>query len=88
VDIFTKKATKQQPLCLKKASAKMKSGSKRLTNDKLDKNLIISYDSTKPANCLFTISTTAKDFISEFEINGQQLDELIQYLIRIAKKHD
>ena len=66
----------------------MKSGSKRFTTDKLDKNLIISYDSTKPTNCLFTISTTAKDFISEFEINGQQLDELIQYLIRIAKKHD
>jgi hypothetical protein len=66
----------------------VKSGSKRFSNDKLDRNLIISYDSTKPDKCLFIISTTAKDFISEFEITGQQLDELIQYLIRIAKKHD
>ena len=66
----------------------MKSGSKRFTNDKTDRNLIISYDTSKSDKCLFTISTTAKDFISEFEINGEQLDELIQYLIRIAKKHE
>ena len=66
----------------------MKSGSKRFTTDKLDKNLIISYDSTKPDNCLFIISTTAKDFISEFELAGDQLDDLIVYLQRIAKKND
>ena len=54
-----------------KLSKRVKSGSKRFTTDKLDKNLIISYDSSKPDKCLFTISTTAKDFISEFEISGE-----------------
>jgi hypothetical protein len=85
VDIFTKKATKLQQLYLKKASAKMKSGSKRFTNDKLDKNLIISYDSTKPDKCLIIISTTAKDFIAEFEITSAQADDLFHYLLRIFK---
>lgn len=66
----------------------MKSGSKRFTNDKLDRNLIISYDSSKADKCLFIISTTAKDFISEFEIQTDHLDELIVYLQRIAKKND
>jgi hypothetical protein len=66
----------------------VKSGSKRFANDKLDKNLIISYDSSKPDKCLFTISTTAKDFISEFEIQTDYLDELIIYLQRIAKKNE
>jgi hypothetical protein len=66
----------------------MKSGSKRFTNDKLDRNLIISYDSSKPDKCLFIISTTAKDFISEFEIEGEQLDDLIVYLLRIVKNDE
>jgi hypothetical protein len=64
----------------------LKSGSKRFTTDKLDKNLIVAYDSSKPDKCLFTINTTAKDFIAEYEINtGEQLDELIQYLMRITR---
>ena len=66
----------------------MKSGSKRFTTDKLDKNLIISYDSTRPDKCLFTISTTAKDFISEFELVGEQLDDLAVYLLKILKKEN
>jgi hypothetical protein len=64
----------------------MKSGSKRFTTDKLDKNLIISYDSTRPDKCLFTISTTAKDFIAEFELVGEQLDDLAVYLLKILKR--
>ena len=66
----------------------MKSGSKRFTTEKLDKNLIICYDSSKPDNCLFIISTTAKDFISEFEIVGEQLEDLIEYLLRIINRTD
>ena len=64
----------------------MKSGSKRFTDDKLDKNLIVAYDSTKPDKCLFTINTTAKDFIAEFEVTGDDLDDLIVYLRRLRTK--
>jgi hypothetical protein len=64
----------------------MKSGSKRFTTEKLDKNLIVIYDDSKPERCLFIISTTAKDFIAEFEAEGEQLDSLIAYLQRIRNK--
>jgi hypothetical protein len=63
----------------------LKSGSKRFTDDKLDKNLIVAYDSSKPDKCLLTINTTAKDFIAEFEITGEDLDDLIVYLQHIRK---
>jgi hypothetical protein len=63
----------------------LKSGSKRFTTEKLDKNLIVAYDSAKPDKCLLTINTTAKDFIAEFEITGEDLDDLIVYLQHIRK---
>jgi hypothetical protein len=58
----------------------LKSGCKRFTTEKLDKNLIVAYDSSKPDKCTLTINTTAKDFIAEYVIAGQDLDDLIVYL--------
>jgi hypothetical protein len=61
----------------------LKTGSKRFTTDKLDKNLIVAYDSG--GKCTLTINTTAKDFIAEYVIAGKDLDDLIVYLIHMRK---
>ena len=63
----------------------MKTGSKRFTTEKLDKNLIVAYDCNKPTKLLFTINTTQKDFIAEYELIDKDIDKLIAYLIEIRR---